>query len=319
MKFIQITSADSKLCQTFKSLMLPYMRELDSHHDNYFPLEVQQKWIQSIIDMQGPADRHLELCYDNDTLIGFLYGKVDHEEHRGFIKPGYGYIMEFYVLPEHRRKGYGKMMYLRLENHFRHDGVKNMYLTADPITGKPFWEAMGFRKNGEISSDNHLEIYEKEIAWANYALVPLTQSTAEEISHWQYEKPYDMYSFHGHSNDYLLDQTTWGIEQFCLMNKTKIAAHVACQYDRANLWVGWSLSPFLCGKGQGSSFVLKCIEEIRNITKHTGSIFLRVAASNQRAVKAYQTAGFILQETVVDEVAYSNHTEDFYIMKWKEK
>ena len=139
------------------------MRELDSHHDNYFPPEVQQKWIQSIIDKLWPADRHLELCYDNDTLIGFLYGKVDHEDHRSFIKPGYGYIMEFYVLPEHRRKGYGKMMYLRLENHFRCDGVKNIYLTADPITGKPFWEAVGFTHNGEISPENHLEIYEKEL------------------------------------------------------------------------------------------------------------------------------------------------------------
>ncbi len=98
--------------------------------------------------MQGPHDRHLELCYDGDSLVGFWYGKVDHPEHKGFIKPGYGYIMEFYVIPAYRRQGYGTAMFRRLHGLFASHGVKRLYLTADPVTGKPFWEWIGFQNTG---------------------------------------------------------------------------------------------------------------------------------------------------------------------------
>lgn len=98
--------------------MYVYIAELNEHSDRPLPEQFQQKWINSIIAMQGPSDRHLELCYADEILVGFLYGKIDQEEHKGFIKPGYGYIMEFYVKPEYRRMGYGRMMFRRLESLF---------------------------------------------------------------------------------------------------------------------------------------------------------------------------------------------------------
>lgn len=116
-----------------------------------------------MINIQGDDDRHLELCYDGDTLIGFLYGKIDRPEHRGFIKVGYGYIMEFFVLPDYRRKGYGKRMYEHLENLLKADGAKKLYLTSDPVTGKPFWEALGFTYTSEKSPENNQDIYEKDL------------------------------------------------------------------------------------------------------------------------------------------------------------
>ena len=97
-----------------EELILPYAQELDAHANRQTPTEVLKKWVQSIIRIHGDADRHLEFCYDGDALVGFLYGKVDHADHRGFVKVGWGYVMEFYVLPTQRRKGYGKEMYARL-------------------------------------------------------------------------------------------------------------------------------------------------------------------------------------------------------------
>ena len=88
---------------------------------------------------------------------------MDHPEHRGYIRAGWGYIMEFFVLPEYRRGGYGREMFRRLQALFQKDGAKQMYLTADPVTGRPFWEAMGFAASGERSPENQLEIYEKTI------------------------------------------------------------------------------------------------------------------------------------------------------------
>ena len=163
-KYVQVCADNEELCKAFKSLMIPYSAELDAHSDKPLPTELLLKWINSIIAMQGSRDRHLELCYVGDNLVGFLYGKIDHEDHKGFIKPGYGYIMEFYVCPQFRRKGYGKRMFLHMEHLFRNDGAKQMYLTADPVTGKPFWEAMGFANTGDQSPENQQDIYEKEIS-----------------------------------------------------------------------------------------------------------------------------------------------------------
>lgn len=116
-----------------------------------------------MINVQGDIDRHLELCYVENNLIGFLYGKIDHPEHKGYIKVGYGYIMEFYVLPEYRRKGYGRQMYAHLEELLKNDGAKKLYLTSDPVTGKPFWESLGFVYSGEKSPENSQDIYEKDL------------------------------------------------------------------------------------------------------------------------------------------------------------
>lgn len=161
--FVQLYAEDKENCATFEQLMWQYAKELDEHQNRITPTHSIEKWIKSIIQMQGDNDRHLELCYDNKTLVGFLYGKIDRLEHKGFIKVGYGYIMEFFVLPEHRRNGYGKEMFLRLEKLFKQDGVKRMYLTSDPITGAPFWKSLGFVNTGEKSPENSLEIYEKQI------------------------------------------------------------------------------------------------------------------------------------------------------------
>lgn len=148
-------------------------------------------------------------------------------------------------------------------------------------------------------------------------LQSLTETSAFEISQWEYEKPYDVYNFKGRPNGYLLNKETWGKEQFCLADDDKVIGFVACQYDHNDLWVGWSLSPLYCGLGQGHLFIKKCIEEIRKEFNYYNTIFLRVAAWNKRAVQAYQKAGFAYKQTIKDEVAYTNVIEDFWVMTHK--
>lgn len=162
--FTQPTADNTNICKEFEYLMSLYSKELDEHQNQTTPSEIISKWTNSILRMQNDPQRYLELCYDGNTLIGFLYGKIDLPEHKGFIKPGYGFIMEFYVLPQYRRNGYGKEMFYRLEKLFDRDGAKQMWLTSDPITGKPFWESLGFTSTGEKSPENGLDIYEKTIS-----------------------------------------------------------------------------------------------------------------------------------------------------------
>ncbi len=75
------------------------------------------------------------------------------------------------------------------------------------------------------------------------------------------------------------------------------------------------MAPQLCGKGNGSKFIKQCVQELRRVTGHRGRILLRVAVRNQRAIWAYQKAGFCYVETIQDEIAYSNHMEDFWVME----
>ncbi len=147
-------------------------------------------------------------------------------------------------------------------------------------------------------------------------LYPLSRKYALQIAQWEYAPPYAEYSFRGYPDEWLMDESTWGVEQFCLADGDYVIAQVACQFEGNDLWVGWSLAPDLCGKGNGSEFVSLCVAYLAELKKPAGRILLRVAARNKRAIKAYQKAGFVYLETIQDEIAYTNHIEDFWVMGW---
>lgn len=73
-KYVQISTDNTENCKVFKSLMYEYIDNMDEHSERTLPKEFQHKWINSIIAMQGSADRHLELCYVEKMSVGFLYG-----------------------------------------------------------------------------------------------------------------------------------------------------------------------------------------------------------------------------------------------------
>ena len=156
---------------------------------------------------------------------------------------------------------------------------------------------------------------EKQINMAKGSLEPLTKETVAEMSQWEYEAPYDAYSFKGYHDEHLLDESIWGVEQFCLTYDGIVLGQVACQYEEDNLWVGWSMAPELTGQGNGAAFVTRCVQEIRRVKGYTGRLLLRVSARNKRAIKAYQKAGFRYVETIQDEIAFSDNMEDFWVME----
>jgi len=162
LKFVTLKNT-GKHHKLLESIMLPYCRELDSNVGRETPEATLKKFIASIVNMSEDKDRFVELCYLGENLIGFAYGKVDREEHRGYVRPGWGYVMEFYVKSEYRRNGYGKEIYKHLENIFKSNDITSVWLTADPVTGEPFWSAIGFTNSGEKSPENNLYIYEKTI------------------------------------------------------------------------------------------------------------------------------------------------------------
>jgi GNAT superfamily N-acetyltransferase len=150
----------------FTSLLLPYAHEIDQHVDRTTPDETLRKWASGILNRMDSPDRLLFVCYESagsDEPIGFLYGKIDREGDRGYVRPGWGYVMEFYVRPAFRRRGYGREMTAHLEEWFASRNIRRLYLTADPVTGVPFWGALGYTDSGTVSPENGQTIFEKTI------------------------------------------------------------------------------------------------------------------------------------------------------------
>ena len=148
----------------FSTMMKDYAKELDENQNRSTDPTRLSRWTDNIINKAyGSKFCVVEMCYTGDDPIGFLYAKIDQPDDVGYIRIGQGYIMEFYVKPEHRRKGCGRFMFNYIEQFFVKQGINHIYLTTDPVSGKPFWSAMGFISKGEYSSDNKLEILEKNI------------------------------------------------------------------------------------------------------------------------------------------------------------
>lgn len=169
----------------FHSLMRTYAKELDEHQNKVTDSEALEKWTDRIIEKQHDNGWCLKLCCDGTNPIGFIFGKIDRHDDRGYKKVGYGYIMEFFVLSEHRRRGYGREMLRYMGGFFAVNGAERMYLTADPVTGVPFWERMGFVCTDEVSPENGLKIYEKEIAMKTISITVsdyLNRGLAAEIA-----------------------------------------------------------------------------------------------------------------------------------------
>jgi len=112
--------------------------------------------------MQGDRDRHCEIAFAGREMIGFLIGKVDKPEHKGHKKVGYGYVMEFYVMPEFRLSGYGRKMFIHLERLFANDGATRMYLNTNTDGGKEFWSKLGFVQTDETGNADVI-IWEKAV------------------------------------------------------------------------------------------------------------------------------------------------------------
>ncbi len=192
MKQLNFHFVTNETADLFHILMKNYAKELDEHQNRTTDPAVLEKWTDSIIrKSESESFRILRLCYVENEIIGFLYATIDQPDENGYHRTGHGYIMEFYVLPEHRRKGYGRIMVSHIEQFFREQGVTQMYLTADPVTGKPFWSALGFTSKGEFSPDNGQEIFEKVIPSDIVTISTsefLTNNLAEKIAIAQWNK-----------------------------------------------------------------------------------------------------------------------------------
>jgi GNAT superfamily N-acetyltransferase len=143
-KFIIINKNSSDSYSDFLCLGYGYMQETAADYS----LEIHEKFLNSILNKQREKNRWLILLKVNEVPVGFVHAKIDEDE-----LVDWGYILEFYITPIFRRKGLGTNLYNFIKQKFIDSGAKNIWLTADKITGEPFWFSIGFVDTGKLENE----------------------------------------------------------------------------------------------------------------------------------------------------------------------
>lgn len=133
-EFIPAASSCPSTASIFLDLGRSYGSELDST-----PHAVNERFLQSILERQGERDRWLLLLKCDEDYIGFVHAKIDRDDH-----PGWGYILEFYIVPDRRRSGWGRKLFYHTVGIFKSRGITQIWLTSNR-NAQAFWCSLGFK------------------------------------------------------------------------------------------------------------------------------------------------------------------------------
>ncbi len=114
----------------------------------------------AIYQVADPEISPLLLLRDGDDLIGFCQYQTDSPESDWNLRPGWGFIREFYICPDRRGRGFGRTLAAAAVS--RMGGLSSrpgIYLTAEP-DAVGFWSRCGFYGTGVICEKNEQEIFE---------------------------------------------------------------------------------------------------------------------------------------------------------------
>ncbi|WP_242062997.1 GNAT family N-acetyltransferase [Nostoc sp. FACHB-145] len=125
-------------------------------------------------------------------------------------------------------------------------------------------------------------------------------TNAEQLTNWHYEPPYQMYNSTSNPTliEYLIDpQNAYysilehdELVAFCCFGKS--AQVPGGDYQREALDIGLGVRPDLTGQGKGRMYIADVLEFAR-LTFNLRFLRITVAAFNQRALRAWQKAGFV--------------------------
>lgn len=153
-QYVRINKENEKDCTEFLKLGYEYIKEVASE----VSFEINNKFINSMVNLQNKNsnERWLIGLKVHGNMVGFAHFKIDQSEYIGW-----GYILEFYIKPDFRRKGLGSKLYNFIKEKFTTCGIKDIWLTANRINGEPFWFSLGFLDSGKI--ENEMKVLEIEI------------------------------------------------------------------------------------------------------------------------------------------------------------
>ena len=133
-------------------------------------------------------------------------------------------------------------------------------------------------------------------------IVPMTAGHAREISTWRYEPPYDLFNWPAWdvmlaSNSEAADPELRARQFAAVMDERDHLIGFAQFFPLLGVTrLGLGLHPGLCSRGMGTVFTRLIADEA--IRRAPGDeIDLEVLTWNQRAIRAYEKAGFFITDT----------------------
>lgn len=137
-ELISVTNDNTDACSVFLNLGRDYLLDL--------PPDERERFLQSILARQEEPERWLLLLKYENEYIGFVHMKIDRDE-----RLGWGFILEFYIVPNKRRLGWGRRLFNLIVKILQARRVKNIWLLTTPAV-EQFWRALGFKETGEIQN-----------------------------------------------------------------------------------------------------------------------------------------------------------------------
>ena len=166
--FTQITELNAELLSQLRKLFPDYKIQGLKHHGEspYGKKHWRALFDREYASTPEPQDgsgRDLHIAmHTAGELLGFADISL---QSRGLvdIPLDYGSVNEFFIVPKHRRKGYGTILYGYVERLFTEHSVGTVLLKPDPVTGVDFWRAMGFEDTGLNKGSGQPLVYRKHL------------------------------------------------------------------------------------------------------------------------------------------------------------
>jgi N-acetylglutamate synthase-like GNAT family acetyltransferase len=146
---VTVTKDDPSTVSAFLSLGRDYLKDL--------PVEEREKFLRSILARQGEPERWLLLLKYENAYGGFAHVKIDKDQ-----RIGWGFILEFYVIPTKRKMGLGHTFFKRISRMLQAIGVKDIWLLPDPKS-EQFWRKLGFKEIRELDKETGRKIMIKSL------------------------------------------------------------------------------------------------------------------------------------------------------------
>lgn len=146
---VSVTKNNLNTVSTFLSLGRDYLKDL--------PHGEREKFLQSTLARQAEPDRWLLLLKHQNEYVGFVHMKIDKDE-----RLGWGFILEFYIVPNKRKMGLGRTLFGFCANILQSQNVKNVWLLTN-LSAEPFWRSLGFKQTGEKDRESGRDVWAKAL------------------------------------------------------------------------------------------------------------------------------------------------------------
>jgi ribosomal protein S18 acetylase RimI-like enzyme len=136
LKMIPVTRAKSS---AFRTMLVDYWRDLVPEADFLGDAVLAEAEYRDRYRWSGESLNPFWAMID-ERIVGFLMFRL-HDDGRG------AYLHDFYIVPEHRRQGYGTALFRTLRMHLAGLGIEEieMQVLVDRPDSLAFWRDQGLR------------------------------------------------------------------------------------------------------------------------------------------------------------------------------